>query len=90
VFIVGVNGPVRSARVAVCQPAICELVKAIAGRSAATYVFSCEAGDGLALCMRAGLAVVTWEAVPHAFSRHVAAIPKTKAARRMATLAFVT
>jgi hypothetical protein len=92
VFVVGVNGPVRSARVAVGQPATCDGVNTMAGRSATTYVFSgrgFSAGEGV-LWTRAALAVVTWAAVPHAVTRHVAAIPKTKAARRIATDAFVT
>jgi hypothetical protein len=92
VFVVGVNGPVKSARVAVGQPATCAGVNTIEGRSAAAYVFSgagFSAGIGV-LWTRAALALVTWAAVPHAFSRQVAAIPKTKAARRTATDVLVT
>jgi hypothetical protein len=92
VFVVGVKGPVRSARVAVAQPATCEGVNTMAGRSATTYVFSgagFSAGEGV-LWTRAALALVTWAAVPQAFNRPIATIPKTKAARRIATDAFVT
>jgi hypothetical protein len=90
VFVVGVNGPVSSGRVAVCQPATWVGDKTIAGRSAATYVLSGAGFSVGELWRRAALATLTGGAVPHEFRTHAAAIAMIRGIPRMAACGFVT